>query len=217
MLLRALTISTTLKIGLLNTILWCSLLGLFSIIKGTTAVFVKLIVWSRIYLENLSSSDTWPRGHSLLPFSFLFKSILLKQILTKINTQVFPWEHCATLFIGWRYTTVCIPKWLGVIQEQGECTISLMPIVRFAIGITGHEFWYPTRRSTHRPTHLPTCYQGIDNLAGGPRFISPGLIRRTCDPLPTYLLQVVSQESLPQLSKSQGWAGDFLTRPPLAW
>ena len=62
-------------------------------------------------------------------------------------------------------------------------------------------------------THLPTCGQGIDTLAGGPRFICPGLNWKTCDPLAMYLLQVVSQESLPQLSSSQGRAEDFLTAP----
>ena len=33
--------------------------------------------------------------------------------------------------------------------------------------IIGDGLRCPTRRSTHRPTHLPTCCQGIDTLAGG--------------------------------------------------
>ena len=56
---------------------------------------------------------------------------------------------------------------------------------------------------THRPTHLPTCWQV---RAWGWRFSCPGLIRRTCDPLATYAMQVVSQESLPQLYSSWGQA-----------
>ncbi len=61
---------------------------------------------------------------------------------------------------------------------------------------------------------LPTCCQGIDTLAGGTlvyftvQVSSEGSVTHVT----MHLLQVVSQESLPQFSSSQGRVGNFMTR-----
>ncbi len=60
----------------------------------------------------------------------------------------------------------------------------------------------PTTLSTHRPTHLLTCCHGIDTMTGATSVYLFRSHPKDLWPTAMYLLQVVSQESIPQLFSS---------------
>ena len=69
----------------------------------------------------------------------------------------------------------------------------------------------PTNLSTHRPTHLLTCCQGVDTLTRGTSVYLFRSHPKNLWPIAMYLLQVFSQESLAQLSSSLDQTGTWPT------
>ena len=115
---------------------------------------------------------------------------------------------------------------LNNIDQHLQCVIdNNQPLINFDqlwLTLINLKCLQCTTLSIHRHTHLPTCCHGIDTTTGGTSVYLFRSHPKDLWPTATYLLQVVSQESLPQLFSSQGWAGDFWPAQesnlgPLAW